>query len=308
MKKIIVLIFILGCTQLIFGQDSLRKIAIKSKSNIAATGNDSVPWNLSGFGSVNFNQASFNNWASGGQNSIGLSTFLSLQANYKKKKHSWKNNLDMGYGFQLTGNGSKPIFTKTDDRIQLTSIYGYGLTKKIDFSVLVDFRTQFANGYNYPDDSNAVSKFMAPGYLIAGLGINFVPVSYFSAYISPASGRFTFVLDDSLSVHGAFGVDKGKKMRGEFGPYIRILLNKDIIKNVNLNTNVDLFSDYFHDFGCIDVNWSLMLTMKINKWLAASLTTQLIYDNDIIIKNADSEGPRTQFKELFGIGLSYKFD
>jgi hypothetical protein len=308
MKKIIFLVIIIITSTLVSGQDSIRKIALRTKNNNVGAGNDSLPWNISGFGSVNFNQASFNNWASGGQNSIGLSTFLSLQANYKKKKQSWKNNLDMGYGFQLTGNGSKPLFTKTDDRIQLTSIYGYGLTKTIDFSVLVDFRTQFANGYNYPDDSNAISKFMAPGYLIAGIGINFVPTSYFSAYISPASGRFTFVLDDSLSARGACGVKKGEKMRGEFGPYVRLLFNKDIFKNVNLNTNVDLFTDYFHDFGCIDVNWSLMLTMKVNKWLAASLTTQLIYDNDIIIKNADSEGPRTQFKELFGIGLSYKFD
>lgn len=306
MKKIIVLIWLILLIWNVSAQDSIRKIALKTKNNSVTGVTDTTPWNLIGFGSLNFNQASFNNWASGGQNSIGLSTFLSFQANYQKKKQSWKNNLDMGYGFQIQGTGKKALFSKTDDRIELTSVYGYKLAKTVDFSVLLNFRTQFSNGYNYPDDSNAISKFMAPGYLLAGLGINFIPTTYFSAYVSPASGRFTFVLDDTLSAKGAFGVEKGKKWRGEFGPYIRMLFNKDIVKNVNLNTNIDLFTDYFHDFGNIDVNWSLMLTMKVNKWLAASLTTQLIYDNDIIIKNEDSEGPRTQFKELFGIGLSYK--
>jgi hypothetical protein len=307
MKKIFAFICLIACVYFVSGQDSINKIAMKTK-NHSYYSNDSTRWKVSGFGSLNFNQASFNNWASGGQNSVGLSSMVSFQANYQNKKQSWKNNLNLAYGFQLQGNGSNALFTKTDDKIEFNSIYGYSLAKTVDFSVLVNFRTQFANGYNYPNDSFAMSKFMAPGYLIAGIGFNLIPVSYFSAFVSPASGRFTFILDDTLSYYGAYGVEKGKKMKGEFGPYIRLLFNKDIMKNVNLNTNVDFFTDYMHNFGNIDVNWSLLVTMKINKWLAASLTTQLIYDDDVIIKNEDSEGPRTQFKELFGIGLSYKFD
>ena len=51
--------------------------------------------------------------------------------------------------------------------------------------------------------------------------------------------------------------------------------------------------------------------MKINKYLTATLTTHLIYDDDIIIsREVDGkikEGPTTQFKEVFGVGFSYKF-
>ena len=53
---------------------------------------------------------------------------------------------------------------------------------------------------------------------------------------------------------------------------------------------------------------------KINKFLSASINTQLIYDRDIEIgkdTNEDGElddfGPRVQFKELIGVGLSFSF-
>jgi len=153
----------------------------------------------------------------------------------------------------------------------------------------VNFRTQFANGYNYPNDSIPISKFMSPGYLVAGIGITYAPAKWFYLYISPVSGRFTFVIDDTLSKHGSFGVDAGKKLRVEMGPYLRTDLNKDLSKTINLSTTLELFTDYFKDFGNIDVNWSLLLTMKVNKWLAASIATQLIYDNDVMIQTDPTE-------------------
>jgi hypothetical protein len=148
---------------------------------------------------------------------------------------------------------------------------------------------------------------MAPGYLVAGIGVSYIPAEYFMLYMSPCAGRLTFVMDDTLSAHGAFGVDKGKKVKGEFGPYVRAIFTKDIMKNVNLNTSLELFTDYLKKFGNIDLNWNLLLTLKVNKWLAASVTTQLIYDDDVMLKTSGGEGPRTQFKEVIGVGITYKF-
>jgi hypothetical protein len=149
---------------------------------------------------------------------------------------------------------------------------------------------------------------MSPGYLVAGLGVTYAPAKWFYLFMSPSSGRFTFVLDKTLSDSGAFGVDRGKTMHAEFGPYVRADLNKDLSKTINLSTTAEFFTDYIESFGNIDVNWSLLLTMKINKWLAASIATQLIYDDKVKIKTAPTAEaiPHTQFKELFGIGLTYK--
>jgi hypothetical protein len=64
----------------------------------------------------------------------------------------------------------------------------------------------------------------------------------------------------------------------------------------------------------VDVNWDLLLTFKVNEFLSASLLTQLIYDYDIQFGEdttghgeLDTFESRVQFKELFGLGLTYTF-
>jgi hypothetical protein len=80
------------------------------------------------------------------------------------------------------------------------------------------------------------------------------------------------------------------------------------MKNVNLISKIDLFTAYDENFGNIDVNWEVLLSMKVNKYLTASLSTTLKYDDDIKYIDADGikHGPRIQFKEIFGLGISYK--
>jgi hypothetical protein len=270
------------------------------------------PWFVQGSAALNFSQAAFSNWAAGGDNSIGFNAYVNFKANYRKNKHVWANTVDLGFGLNVLGKASDLRYTKTNDKIEITTAYGYQIHRnnKWYLTALVNFRSQFANGYNYPDDSTVISKFMAPGYVVAGLGITYSPVRWFYLYLSPASARMTFVTDPTLSEKGAFGVEAGKKFRGEIGPYLRADMNKDLGGNLNLSTNLELFTDYMHEFGNIDVNWNLLLSMKVNKWLAASIQTQLIYDNDVMIQTDPTEaaGPRTQFKELLGIGLTYKFN
>lgn len=312
MKKITFITLLIFFSGLVMSQDKDIVKVSKAKDAVAEIKTDTVKaWYLNGTAALSFSQAAFSNWSSGGQNSLGLNSFLNLQANYKKGKHSWGNTFDLGYGFNIQGKMKDAKTTKSNDKLEITSAYGYSISKdnKLLLTVLVNFRTQFSAGYNYPDDSTVTSNFMSPGYLVAGLGITYAPVKWFSLFMSPSSGRFTFVLDKKLSDSGAFGVDRGKKMHAEFGPYIRADLNKDLSKSINLSTTVEFFTDYIEHFGNIDVNWSLLLTMKVNKWLAASIATQLIYDDHVKIKTAPTgePGPRTQFKELFGIGLTYKF-
>jgi hypothetical protein len=312
MRTILTILVVLGMAWQGISQD-IQKVAKAKDEATAAALPDSVPkrWFVSGMGALQFSQAAFSNWSSGGQNAIGLNSMVNIKANWSKGKHAWGNTIDLGYGFQYIGKGGDAKYNKTNDKIELTSAYGYQISKNKYwfFTVLVNFRTQFDAGYNYPDDSTVISKFMAPGYLIAGVGITYAPVKWFYVYLSPSSGRGTFVLDPKLSDMGAFGVDSGKQMHAEFGPYLRADMNKDFGKSFNLSTCLELFTNYLEKFGNIDVNWNLLLTLKVNKWLAASVNTQLIYDDDITIKDSpdDQGGPRTQFKEILGIGLSYKF-
>jgi hypothetical protein len=310
MKKISLFLLFIIFSGYTFSQE-IEKVA-KAKDHLAKVViPDSLKaWYFGGSGSFAFSQAAFSNWGAGGQNSVGLDAYLDLMANFHKGRHVWANTLSLGYGFNILGKDNQAKFTKNNDKLEFTSAYGYAFSKdkKWLVTLLLNFRSQFSAGYNYPDDSTVVSTFMAPGYVVAGLGITYAPAKWFYAYLSPVSGRFTFVLDKKLSDSGSFGVDRGKKSRAEFGGYFRAELNKDLSKAINLTTTLALFSNYMKDFGNIDVNWNFLLTMKVNKWLAASVTTQLIYDDDVNIKMSPTEkgGPRTQFKELLGIGISYK--
>ena len=74
-----------------------------------------------------------------------------------------------------------------------------------------------------------------------------------------------------------------------------------------------MFSNYIENPENVDINWDLLILMKVNKFITASINTNLIYDDDVNItrdKNGDGineiNGPRTQFKEIIGIGFSYK--
>ncbi len=289
-------------------------------------------WKRSLFAALNFNQASFTNWSAGGDNSMGLLAVSNAFYNYKAKDahQIWENSLDLAYG--LIRNGSDPI-RKNEDRIELLSKYGHKAFYKVYYSGLINFRSQFAPGYNYPNDSVVVSRFMAPAWLIASIGLDWKPNDFFSVYVSPATGRFTFVHDQKLADQGAYGVDaaiyedvkdsagnivgtvkvkSGKTFRPEFGAMMSIKFQKDVIKNINLKTRLDLFNNYtdknVSNRKNIDVNWETAITMKVNKYISSTLFTTVLYDNDIpyIDRNGNKFGPRIQFKQLFGVGFSVR--
>ncbi len=273
-------------------------------------------WRKGGFFSVNFSQVSFSNWAAGGENSVSLNALSSLFANYKKGRVAWDNNVDLAYGLLKQGDAE---LRKNEDKIDLTTKFGYDATRKAKwyYTVLFNFKSQFASGYTYSDtDKVEISKFAAPAYTLLAIGIDYKPKDYFSAFLSPITMKNTIVADKTLSDAGAYGVDSGKTVRSEMGAYFNMKFQKEIMTNVGLMTKVDLFSNYQDNPQNVDVNWEFLITMKVNKYISASLSTQLIYDDNIPVtvyegtgkdKHVVAVGPRTQFKQVFGVGFAYKF-
>jgi Protein of unknown function (DUF3078) len=279
---------------------------------------DTIPgWRKGGICGITLAQTSLTNWAAGGQNSVAVNGILSLFANYKKRNSVWDNSLDIGYGVLKEGTGVP--FRKTDDRFEIMSKYGIKAFKNVYYSALIDFKTQMAPGYNYPNDSVKISNLLAPAYLVIAIGLDYKPTPYFSAFVAPFTMRTTFVIDTALSNQGAFGVTPGKKSLVEFGGYIRLIYSKndfknEFLKNISFTTKLDLFSNYFDKPQNIVINWETLVVMKINKFLSANLNTDLIYDDKTKIPIdtnhdgiPDKKGPRVQFKEIFGAGLSLKF-
>jgi len=248
---------------------------------------------------------SLSNWAAGGENSLATNAILNLFANYKKENIIWETKLEMSYGLQKQGDQS---VRKSDDKFYLSSTYGKKAFKKWYYTAAFSFKTQFANGYNYPDDVNIISKAFAPAYLLVSLGLEYKPSDFFLLNISPVSGRLTIVSSDKLSAIGAFGVKPGDKTNTEFGGSVAINFRKEIAKNIELKSKLELFSSYENNPGNIDIDWEVFINMKVNSLITTTFTTHLIYDDDINITDKNGAiGPRTQFKELFGLGITYKF-
>lgn len=305
--------------------------------SMLGTAQDLAPdssWKVEGYGAINLNQVSFTNWAAGGDNSISFSLVGFLQAKYARNKHNWDNSANLQYGLIRTDEFG---LRKNEDKIELESKYGYILNKKktLLLSALGNFKSQFANGYNYPNDSLVVSKFAAPGYLTLGIGLDWKPKDYFSLFISPATGKITFIRDQTIANfwpdttinRGAYGneIDAttgiGEKQVFQFGAYFNAKFQKEVVKNVTILSKLELFQNYTGDTDeskMVDVNWETAFLFKINEWLAASLTLNLIYDKEISIPkdendNGTIEAPaefddRVQFKEALGVGLTYKFN
>ncbi|MBL4709076.1 MAG: DUF3078 domain-containing protein [Flavobacteriales bacterium] len=312
MRKVIVIALLL------IGSSTFAQVTDGEKE-LKTVRTDTVDgWKKGGLINFTFTQVSLTNWAAGGENSISLNGFSSLFANLKKGKSTWDNTLILAFG-QVKQGGSK--YVKSDDRLQFTSKYGRKASKDWYYAGLFDFQSQFTVGYSDAENRKGrISDFMAPGYFLGAIGMDYKPSDNFTVFISPVTAKLTVVNDDDLARVGAFGVqgdefnntnvktEKFENTRLEIGGYLRMMYKREVMENVSFQTNLGLFSSYTDDPTHIDVNWDNIITMKVNKYINASFTTSLIYDHDILIQDNDGDvGPRTQFKYVLGIGFAYKF-
>jgi hypothetical protein len=312
-KFIALIVLMTGFSLIAFGQVTEGEKHLRTLPSDTTRG-----WKKGGVFALSLAQTSLTNWAAGGQNSLAINGILSCFANYKRNKSVWDNSLDIGYG--LLKQGKNTDFMKTDDKIDFLSKYGQEAFKNFYYAALLNFKTQMAPGYNYPNDSVKISNVLAPAYLLGALGMDYKPSGYFSAFIAPVTAKFTIVNDQFLSDAGAFGVTPGEKIKSEIGGYIRVIYSKndfkiELLKNVSFTTKIDLFSNYLDKPQNIDVSWETLIAMKVNKYLNVNFNTHLMYDDNTKIKvdrNNDGildpvPGSRIQFKEILGVGFSYKF-
>ena len=263
---------------------------------------------VSGVSGLNISQTQLNNWAAGGENSVAGTVYLNGKAVRKSGNWLWTTNLALEYGLtKLKTQGVR----KVGDKIDFSTQMGYKATDKLYYTAMADFKSQFAKGYNYKNDTKGpyISKFLAPGYSNVSIGLDYRPKDFFSLYFSPVASKMTFVTDKELSDRGEFGVDPGDKFRVEYGTYLKEKKKKELVKNVKVISTADFFTAYSTDFANVDINWDLLISMKVNKFLSANINTTLKYDDDVksIDKNGNKRGPKVQFKEVLGVGFAYNF-
>ena len=301
MKKsmfVTILLLVMGNT--VFAQTTEAESTLKKVS-------DDIPdgWSNGGLFSLSFTQVSLTNWAAGGQNSVSGAGLVSLFSNYRKESFTWNNTLDLGYGLMKQGEDG---VMKTDDKFDVLSKAGMKAGGEWYYAGLVNLKTQMTPGYSYPNDSVAISRFLSPGYILGALGMDYKPNDNFSLFIAPLTSKITIVNDQTLADEGAFGVEPGKKSRGEFGGYLRTAFKANLAENISFQTKADFFSNYLDNPQQIDVNWENLVMVKLGRFFTISFATHLIYDADILFDTNDdgvADSSKVQFKQLLGVGVSY---
>lgn len=295
---------------------AIPTISAQDDSELPPTIKEPSNWKLESKFALNVTQSTFTNWASGGRNNVSGLGFINASADYKKDRIRWATSLSAGIGGVQYFDED---IEKTDDVLDVQSTLSYGLKDPWFLSFLGGFRTQFLDGYSNPGDSVRSSTFMAPGYVNISLGIEYIPNDNLKVMLSPLSGKFTIVQNQALADSGAFGVApaefnsmgamvrSGETFRAELGAYLRIIYKKELMENIGLRSRVEFFSNYMENPENIDVNGELILDFKVNKWFSANLQLNVVYDDDIKIEDRNgSVGPRTQFKQVIGLGINYR--
>ncbi|MGF7139500.1 DUF3078 domain-containing protein [Roseimarinus sediminis] len=271
-------------------------------SGFGQTVSDTTYWKNGGDFTLNFTQVSFTNWSAGGQNSVaGVSKFKYF-ARYEKSGVKWENLMDVGYGLSKV-EGLE--IQKSEDLIDFASNVGLKASGFWSYNLGFSFKSQFAPGYSDATNTVKTSNFLSPAYLSLTAGMEYQPVEFFKLMLSPLSGKMTIVTDDEIDAtnYGLETADATTRM--ELGATMLATLKTPIVKNVDLATELGLFSNYLDEPQNIDVDWKLGINMKINDYLSAQINTRLIYDEDI--KDPVDDTAKIQFKELLGIGLNFKF-
>ena len=268
---------------------------------------------------VQFSQVQLSQWAAGGQSSASLIAKVDQFWEYDGTDFGWDTEFHGAFG--LLHRPDDQIILKTDDRIELATKLGRRLKDKGSLTALGSFRTQLAPGYatvnGLPDVNQITSRIMAPGYLVLALGLDMKPTETTTIFVAPFTSKSTFVLDDSLSTKGLFGVLPGERARHEVGGYIRVGLKEQVTENVTYAVRLDLFSNYLEEPEAIDIFTDHVLTLKVNSWLSTTLGLTLIYDKDVelVLREPNPDipgdlgdvGPGVQLKQILAVGLSLKF-
>lgn len=276
-------------------------------------------WSRFGNASILFNQAAFNNnWSTGGVNSLALDLNGSYDVNYKKGDITWDNKFIAAYGLARIDGGESQ---KTNDRLEINSLFGKKASGYWSYSFFANFRTQFDSGFpagtekvTLPDgrvvdvvtNGPRNSHFFSPAYLQFGPGMLWKKSDNLKFNIAPATSRFIFVdstftkdTDGLPDTDTSFGVDEGDTSRFEFGASLQGYYKVNLMKNVSIENILALYSNYLDKPGNIDIDYTMNMVMKVNKYISANLTFQALYD--------DNTTGAFQIRETFGVGLNYGF-
>lgn len=188
------------------------------------------------------------------------------------------------------------------------------------------------------------SNFLAPAYTNLALGLDYKPTKWLSVNFAPLTGGFVIVKDAELRKSYSMKEKSGttaealaaaekaladaqaagvtadiesatialgelyRSAKFEFGAQFKADIKVNINDNFSYSTQIVLFADYLNIAHCPRINWDNRIDWKLAKYFSLTLTTNLIYDDQILIKTdkyPDGKMGLVQFKESLAFGFTY---
>jgi hypothetical protein len=254
-----------------------------------------IGWNKRAVGTLNFTQASFDNWTAGGENSWSWLFNLSGSFINKQEKGTWKNLYKIEYGQSKVGDVESK---KTADEIFAESEYTRNLSRILGFYAAVNGRTQMGSGYDYGvDPKMEISQFFNPAYFRESIGLKYTPSAIFDSRAGLGLKQ-TMTSDEifALIYTDKTDTEELEKLRSEIGLESVSNLNLKLRENILFKSILDVFSN-LKSAEEIDVRWDNLISAEVTKYIAVSFNFQLYYDKDLSLKR--------QLKQYLAVGLTY---
>ncbi|NPD46866.1 MULTISPECIES: DUF3078 domain-containing protein [unclassified Lentimicrobium] len=286
-------------------------------------------WRWEGRTRLNMNTILLSNWADGGESSFSTTAYFDLVAKYEKGNFKFENYLNTAYGLQLYRySGTR----KSEDKLNLNSSVAHQFVKNYFYNAQLDFKSQYSEGFKYPNDSTVVSDWFAPAYLTLSLGIENKSIEGLSMFFAPVAGKLIFVMNQDLADAGSYGVKAavkdeegnilvpGDNIKAELGVNIKLRYRKELFKNIDVSSTMNLYNNYADPDPSnqwnIDVDWETLFDFTINKYFVANLYLHMIYDHNVKVPEYEvvdgdriktGESINLQVKQNYGFGIAFKF-
>ncbi len=256
---------------------------------------DALPgWRIGAFGTIGGNLSNFNNWyaqeiPNNSSGNIGIT--VNGYANLIQEKYFWRNSLTTNLNWVKLDDRDSELddsdFNPTTDVFNVSSLFGWNLTKVIAASTLAEYRTTLLDNFN------------DPGYLDLGAGATITPLKDLLIVVHPINYNFVFSTGETVfesSLGAKIVIDYTKK-----------------IGAVNFKTNFSAFQSYESNNYS---NWTWTNSFSYTLWKNFGLGFDFgVRDNKQEALNYTlGQDPGATFDNIdndlqtyYTVGISYKF-
>lgn len=215
---------------------------------------DTYPgWKFGAFGTIGASFSNFNNWYTQGSpnNSAGnISITVNPHAKLDRDNYFWYNTANINLSWVKFDDKDDPndddSFRESSDVFNVTSLFGYKITKSLAASTLAEYRTTIIKNFN------------DPGYLDLGVGITWTPIENLVVVVHPLNYNFVFADNDAI-FESSLGAKVVANYNRSFG-------------GLKFNSNLSAFMSY-EDSDLS--NWTWINSLSYTVWKGIGLGFEL---------------------------------